>query len=98
MAVLLLALLPIPPKLSKSFKADQQQRQIKADTLWDIFELSFAPLQDPAHHGIPIDYADGTVRRCFPILAEWIADHMVMVALHRIKSNVCPRCEVPAVE
>jgi len=98
MAVLLLALLPIPPKLSKSSKADQHQRQINADTLRDVFELIFPPLQDPAHDGIPIDSADRKVRMCFPILAAWIADHMENVALHGIKSNVCPRCEVPAVE
>ena len=58
MAVLLLALLPIPPKLSKSSKADQRQRKINADTLQDVFELIFAPLQDVAHVGIPIDCAD----------------------------------------
>jgi len=54
-AVHLLALLPISPKLSKSSKADQHHRQINADTLQDVFELIFAPLQDPAHDGVPID-------------------------------------------
>jgi len=98
MAVLLLALLPIPPQQSKSSKADQHQRQINADTLRDVFKLLFAPLQDRAHDGIPIDCTDGKVWRCFPILATWIADHMENVALHGTKSNVCPRCEVPAVE
>jgi len=44
MAVLLLALLPVPPKLSKSSKADQCQRNINAETLQDVFELIFAPL------------------------------------------------------
>jgi len=98
MAVLLLALLPIPPKLSKSSKADQHQRQINADTLRDVFEHIFAPLQDPAHDGVPINCTDGKVRRCFPLLAAWIADHMENIALHGLKSNVCPRCEVPAVD
>jgi len=98
MAVLLLALLPIPPKLSKSSKAYQHQRQIKADTLRDVFELIFAPLQDPVHDGVPIDCANGNFRSCFPIVAAWIADHIENVALHGIQSNVCPRCEVPAVE
>jgi len=99
MAVLLLALfLSIPRKLSKSSKADQHQRQINADTLWDIFELIFAPPQDPARDGVPIDCADGKVWSCFPILAAWIADHMENVALYGIQSNICPRCEVPAVE
>jgi len=98
MAVLLLALLPIHTKLSKSSKADQHQRQINADTLRDVFEIIFARLQDPAHDGLPIDRADGKVRRCLPILAAWIADHLENVALHGIKSNVCPTCKVPVVE
>ena len=95
MAVLLLALLPIPTKLSKSSKADQRQRKINADTLQDVFELIFAPLQGVAHSGIPIDCADGKVRLCFPILSTWIVDHMENVALHGLKSNACPNCVVP---
>jgi len=98
MAVLLVALLPIPSKLSMSSKAHQRQRQINADTLRDVFELIFAPLQDPAHDRVPIHCPDGKVRRCFPILAAWIADHMENVALHGIKSKICPRCKVPAVK
>jgi len=98
MAVLLLPLLPIPPKLSKSSKADQHQREINDDTRRALFELIFAPLQDPAHDNVPIDCADGKLRRCFPLLAAWIADHMENGALNGIKSTVCPRCEVPAVK
>jgi len=95
MAVLLLALLPIPPKLSKSSKADQHQRKINADTLQDVFELIFAPLHGVAYSGVPIDCADGKVQLCFPILSAWIADHMENVALHVLKSNACPKCDVP---
>jgi len=98
MAVLLLALLLISPKLSKSSKADQHQRQINTDTLRDVFKLIFAPQQDPPHDGVPMDCADGKVRSCFTILATWIADHMQNVALYGIKSNVCPRGKVPAVK
>ena len=71
---------------------------MNADTLWDVFELILAPLQDPAHDVVPIDSADGKVRRCFLFLAAWIAEDMENVALHGIKSNVCPRCVVPAVK
>jgi len=98
MPVLLPALLPIPPKLLNSSKVDQHQRQINTDTLRDVFELIFAPLQDPGHEGVPIECADGKVQRCFSILAAWMADHMENVALHGIKSNICPRCKVPAVD
>jgi len=96
-AVLLLALMPVPRKLTKS-SADHLQRQINADTLPGVFELLFEPLHNAALEGVNIDCADGTVRRCFPILSAWIADHMENVALHRIKSNVCPKCEVLAGE
>ena len=95
MAVQLLALFPIPPKFSKSSKADQRQRKFNADTLQDVFKLIFAPLQDVAHAGIAIDCADGKVRPCFPILSAWITDHMENMALYGLKTNVCPKCEVP---
>jgi len=98
MAVLLLALLPVPPKLSKSTKADQYQRQVNADTLQDIFEFIFAPLQHTALDGVRIHCADGKVRRCFPILSAWVADHLENVTLHGLKSNASPTCEVPAGE
>ena len=98
MAVLLLALLPIPPEFSKSCKANQRQRKINADTLQDVFELIFAPLQDVAHTSIAIDYAEGKVRQCFAILSTWIADHMENMAIHGLKTNPCPKCEVPTHE
>ena len=98
MAVLLLALLPVPRNFSKSTKADQYQRQVNTDTLQDVFEFIFAPLQHTALDGVPIDSADGKVQRCFPILSAWVADHMEIVTLHRLKSNACPTCEVHAKE
>ena len=92
-AVLLLALLPVCPKLTKS-SADHLHRQINAYTLRGVFELRFEPLHNAALEGININYADAKVRRCIPILFGWIADHMENVALDGIKSNVCPKCEV----
>ena len=94
MAVLLLALLPIPPKLSKSTSADTHQRRINAETLQLVFHLLFEPLQAVAREGVKMDCADGKVRRCFSILSAWIADHMKRVALHGVKSNSCPKCKV----
>jgi len=95
MVVLLVALLPIPPKQLKSSKADQHRGHINADTLGDVSKFILLPLQDPVCNGVPIDCANGKVRRCFPILAGWIADHMENVGLYRIKYNFCPRCDVP---
>jgi Plavaka transposase len=95
LAVLLLALLPVPPKLIGTTSTDKLQRQINAETLQGVFDLIFQPLRDTADDGIPIDCADGKIRKCFPILSCWIADHMENVLLHGIKSNACPKCEVP---
>jgi len=98
MAIRLLGVLPIPPKLAKSSRADKLQRLINADTLRGIFEFIFALLNGAAWEGAPIDCADGKIRRCFPIISGWIADHMENVTLHGIKSNACPKCEVPPEE
>jgi len=92
-AVLLLALLPVRPKLTKC-STDHLQRQINAYTLRGVFELGFEPLQNPALEGVNINCPDAKVRRCFPILFAGIADDMENVALHGMKSNVCPKCEV----
>jgi len=96
MAVLLLTLLPVPPNLSKSTKADQYQRQVNADTLQDIFKFIFAPLHHAVLDGVPIDCADGKVLRCLLIMPAWLLDHMENMTLHGLKSNACPTCVVPA--
>jgi len=92
MAVLLLALLPVPPKLSESTKADQYQRQVNADTLQDVFEFIFTPLQHAALDGVPIECPNGKVQRWFTILSAWVADDMENVTLDPLKSNACPTC------
>ena len=94
MAVLLLALLPLPPKLSKCTSADKHQRRINVETLQLVFQLLFEPLQAVARKGVNIDRADSKVGRCFPVLSAWIADHMENVALHGVYSNSCPKCKV----
>ena len=93
MAILLLGLLPIPPKLAKSSKAEKLQRLMNADTLRGILELIFAPLNAAVREGVTIDCADGQIRRCFPIMSRWIVDHRENVSLHGIPVlNVrCPR-------
>jgi len=38
------------------------------------------------------------VRRCYPILAAWIADYQEHVILARIIKGLCPICEIPRTE
>jgi len=86
------------PNSPSPLKPADAREKVNADSLQDVFELIFAPLQDVAHVGIPIDCADGKVRLCFPILSAWIADHRENVALHGLTTNACPKCEVPTNE
>ena len=95
MAILLLGLLPIPPKLAKSSRADKLQRLINADTLRGVFELIFAPLKGAAREGASIDCPDGKIRRCFLIMSVSIVEHRENSTLHWIKSNACPKSQVP---
>jgi len=68
MAILLLWLLPILPKLAKSSRADKLQRLINAGTLPGVLELILATLNSTPREGAPIDCADGTIWQCFPIM------------------------------
>jgi len=96
MSVLLVALLPVPPKLTgESSRADETQQQINADSLWAVFDLVLAPLHKPSPKGIVMDCADGKTHRRFPILSAWIADHAEHMTLHGIGSKSCPKCAVP---
>ena len=70
MPILLLALLPVPSKLShESVRADEIQPQMNADTLQSIFDLILAPLQEIAKDGAMMDCADGKTGLCFLILS-----------------------------
>jgi len=99
MSVLLVALLPVPPKLTgESSRADETQRQINADSLRPVFDLVLAPLHYVTHEGMVMDCADGKTRFGFPILLTWIADHAEHTTLDGIGSKSCPKCEVPCNE
>jgi len=57
--ILLLALLPVPPKFTgESAHADEAQGQMNADVLRTLFDLVLAPLQQIVQEGMVMDYAD----------------------------------------
>jgi len=96
MSVLLVALLPLPPKLTgESSRANKTQQQINADSLRAVFDLVIAPLHYVSHEGMVMDCAHGKTLLSFPILSAWIADHAEHMTLHEIGSKSCPKCKVP---
>jgi len=101
MPILLLELLPLPPKFtgeSAHWHANEAQPQTNADVLRAVFDLVLAPLQQVAREGTVMDCVDGKTRLCFPILSACIADHAEHAALQGIGSKSCPKCKVPCEE
>ena len=94
MALILLTLLPVPPKLKESSQKDNisaENNTVIHQVLWEVMWN----LQKPGKDGIMLGCSDGQKRFCFPVLCAWIADHMEHVLLNNIKNNTCPTYEVP---
>ena len=93
--MILLALLPIPPKFTKQTAAQTDaQRERNRHILHSVLEQVLQPMCSAGEEGVEMSCSDGKVRRCFPILTAWLADHEEHVTLHNIARNRCPRCEV----
>jgi len=91
-AWVLVALLPIPQKNPKDSEIHRSWHEAIERILEPIAEL------DIAGPGYEWDCADGKVRRCYLILAAWIADYQEHVILARIINGLCPICEIPQTE
>jgi len=99
MSVLLVALLPVPPRFTGELAwADQTQLQINADSLRAVFNLVLAPLHYVSHEGIVMDYPDSKTHLCLPILSAWIADHAEHTTLHGICSKSFTEYKFPSSE
>ena len=93
-AIVLLALLPVPPKMLGIAARDARQRYVNNESLCELMEARFAPKVALGNSGLEVECADGKVRLCFPRLVAWIADHLENVTLHGIQQNQCAVCEV----
>ena len=91
-AWVLVALLPIPPRQPKDGEINRSWHGAIKRILEPIVEL------DIAGPGYEWDCTNGQVRRCYPILAAWIADYQEHVILARIIKRLCPVCEIPRTE
>ena len=99
MQMVLLALLPVPPKFTgESGCTDEAQWQTNADILRGVFDLVLVPLLQVDREGTVVHSADGKTRLWFLILSAWIADPAKDVALQEICSKSRPKGEVPCQE
>ena len=103
-SVVMVALLPIPPKHrheSKSRRDEQNatNRSVLQEVLYRVLEPLTFPDQVSDDHGYyNVLCADRHYRRCKPVLAAWLADCPEYNDLHGLERGVCMFCECPKAE
>ena len=96
MAVILVSLLPIPPKfMSKKTKTRGAQQTMSDEILDAVFSFLFEPLKAATKYSKEMCCSDGRVRQCFPVLAAWIADQAENETLQGLKRMSCVVGKVP---
>jgi hypothetical protein len=97
-----IAFLPIPPKqLTQIPGYSSHQQGLDAQQIFhQLISYLIRPLSDPgvADDGIEMTCGDETIRRCFPRLNAWLADHVENATIHCNSQKVCPTCIAPKSE
>ena len=87
-AWILAAMLPIPSK-------DPGDGKIQ-DSWHDAIDIVLRPLKtvDVTGAGYEWDCSDGKRRRCYPVLAAWIADYPEHLLITKVRNGAYPMCEI----
>lgn len=92
-AQVLLGYLPI----SKLHIFSKSRRSLEIYCLFHLcLKKILAPLKEAGTNGVEITCADGYLRRVWPILAAYIADHPEQCLVSCCQENRCPQCKVDA--
>jgi hypothetical protein len=93
-SLILLGLLPVPPKFGNDSLANSTLRRQSQMALHRALGEIFQSIWECSQEGELIASADGYEHLCFLVLSGWIADHPQHANLQNISTSSCPRCEV----
>ena len=92
-AQVLLAYLPTSKLDHITNKASR--RRCMSNLFHHCMQVVVKPLENAGRHGILLVSGDGSVRRCFPILAAYVGDYPEQVLVSLVKTGNCPICPAP---
>lgn len=95
-AIVLLDLLPIPPRVGNLTSAeDSRSKELRRSALHEALTAILTPLEATAKDEVFLQCPDSQIWQCYPVLAAWPADYMEYVKLFNIKTPACPVCCIP---
>jgi len=93
-----LAFLPKEPlRVEYDSRMTIKQQALEAKQLYhDVIAGILSPLADRnGLTGYEWFCSDEKIRRCYPVISAWLADHEENALIHCIKNNLCPTCTCP---
>ena len=93
---IVVALLPILEKVTDPDMVEANlTKHVSTQKIQQIIEHVFHDMHSIPTDGLEMECGDGCIRRCWPILCSWLADHQEHCFLQGLKSNACPKCTTP---
>ncbi|KAF8593917.1 hypothetical protein BDV93DRAFT_565982 [Ceratobasidium sp. AG-I] len=88
----------LPVSKYKCCTAGDARQQAEHWLFHTWFKKILGSLGNEGREGVEVKCSDGWVRRCFPILGAYVADHPEQCLIACCKQNTCWACKVPVDE
>ena len=85
----------LPTSKLDHIKNKASRRRCMSNLFHHCMQVIVKPLESAGRNGIILVSGDGTVRRCFPILAAYVGDYPEQVLVSLVKTGNCPICPAP---